>query len=160
LGLARAARAATPAQAQDNTAARIEALEQRVSRLESLTAHEEDRAPELVSLSGWSSAFKQGELSKSYKISYTLKSHCEKPIKMLDGSLDFYEPDGKRIYGIPLAREARLDPAGEETFTGNYFLNPARPEEARLRDLPPAQVTTRLHLHRIVFRDNTVLPLE
>jgi len=160
LALIAAVAAASAAHAEDGVAARLDALEQRVAHLEALAAQQQNQATALVTLTRWSSAFKQRDLSKSYRIAYTLKSHCEKPIKLLDGSLDFYQPDGTRIYSIPLIREARLDPAAEADFAGNYFLNPAMPDEIRLRDLPPDQIATRLHLRRIVFRDNSVLPLE
>ncbi len=151
---------AAPAHAADTTAARLDALEQRVARLEALAAAEANQATALITLVRWSAAFKQDDLSKSYRISYTLKSHCDKPIKLVEGNLDFYAPDGKRIFSIPLVREAPLDASAEATFAGTYFINPARPEEVRLRDLPPTEISTRLQLRRIVFRDNTVLPLE
>jgi hypothetical protein len=114
----------------------------------------------LLTLAHWSVQFKQGQLSKSYKISYTIKSHIGKPIKIIDGRIDFLEPDGKRIYSIPLIHEAAIAPSGEATFTGNYYLNPALPQEIRLRDLPPSEIATRLEVTRIVFHDNSVLPLD
>ncbi|HEX3881944.1 MAG TPA: hypothetical protein VHW66_04750 [Stellaceae bacterium] len=152
--------ATTPAHAQDNTGARLDALEQRVAHLEALAAKQQNQATELITLTRWSAEFAQRDLSKSYKITYTLQSHCQKPIKLIDGSLDFLDPDGKRIYSIPLIKEAPLDSGGAGRFAGNYFLNPALPDEIQLRDLPPAQVATQLHVRRIVFRDNSVLPLE
>lgn len=145
---------------QDNLAARLDALEQRVAHLEALAAKEQNQATELVSLTRWSAAFAQGDLSKSYKIAYTLQNHCDKPIKILDGQLDFLDADGKHIYSIPLVREAPIDADGTARFTGTYFLNPAEPEQIKLRDLPPGQVSTQLRVRRIVFRDNSVLPLE
>lgn len=148
------------AQTQDDTKARLEALEQRVAHLEALVAKEQNQATEIVSLTRWSAEFAQGDLSKSYKIAYTLQSHCDKPIKLIDGYLDFLDPDGKRIYSIPLIHEAPIDPDGIARFTGTYFLNPAMPDEIKLRDLPAGQVSTQLHVRRIVFRDNSVLPLE
>jgi hypothetical protein len=146
--------------AQDNTAARLDALEQRVAHLEALAAKEQNQATEIITLTRWSAAFVQGDLSKSYKITYTLQSHCDKPIKLIDGELDFAGPDGKRIYSIPLIREAAIDAGGKARFGGTYFLNPAQPDQIKLRDLPPDQVATELHVRRIVFRDNSVLPLE
>jgi hypothetical protein len=158
--LALAAFAIAPARAQDKIAARIEALEQRVGRLEALAARDENEASELVIVRRWSETPTQNDLSKSYRITYTLKSHCAKPIKLIDGTLDFIGPDGQRLYTIPLTREAQLAAAGEATFTGSYFLNPMQPQDVKLGELPPSRITTRLHLRRIVFRDNTVLPLE
>jgi hypothetical protein len=148
------------AHAQDNTTARLDALEQRVAHLEALAAKEQNQATEIVTLTRWTAAFAQGDLSKSYKIAYTLQSHCDKPIKLIDGHVDFLDPDGKRIYSIPLIREAAIDAEGKARFAGTYFLNPAQPDQIRLRDLPPDQVSTQLHVRRIVFRDNSVLPLE
>ena len=151
---------AAPALADDDVGKRLDALEQRVAHLEALLAQQQNQATPLVTLTRWSSTFKQGDLAKSYRIAYTLKSHCDKPVKLLDGSLDFSGPDGKRIYSVPLIREAHLDPGGEANFAGNYFVDPAKPEEIRLRDLPPEQIAIRLHLRRIVFRDNSVLSLD
>jgi len=158
--LALALLAAPHARAQENTAARLDALEQRVAHLEALAAKEQSQATELITLARWSAAFAQGDLSKSYKIAYTLQSHCDKPIKLIDGHVDFLDPDGKRIYSIPLIREAAIDADGKARFAGTYFLNPAQPDQIKLRDLPPDQVATQLHVRRIVFRDNSVLPLE
>lgn len=160
LALVFAMLATVPARAQDNTAARLDALEQRVAHLEALAAKEQNQATEIITLSRWSAAFAQGDLSKSYKIAYTLQSHCDKPIKLLDGYVDFLDRDGKRIYSIPLIREAAIDTAGKARFTGTYFLNPAQPDQIKLRDLPADQISTQLHVRRIVFRDNSVLPLE
>jgi hypothetical protein len=159
LGLALALLATAPARAQDNMA-KLDALEQRVAHLEALVATARNQATELITLSRWTAQFAQGDLSKSYKIAYTLESHCDKPIKLIDGYLEFLDPDGKRIYSIPLIREAAIDAAGKARFTGTYFLNPAQPDQVKLRDLPPDQVSTQLHVRRIVFRDNSVLPLE
>jgi len=152
--------AAPPAHAQDNTAARLDALEQRVAHLEALAAKEQNQSTALITLTGWSAEFAQRDLSKTYKITYTLQSHCQKPIKLIDGRLDFLDADGKRIYSIPLIKEAPLNADGSVRFAGNYFLNPALPDEIRLRDLPPTQIATQLHVRRIVFRDNSVLPLD
>lgn len=160
LGLALALLAAPHAHAQDDPKARLDALEQRVSHLEALAAKERNQGTEIITLSRWSAAFAQGNLSKSYKIAYTLESHSDKPIKLLDGYVDFLDPDGKRIYSIPLIREAAIDADGKARFTGTYFLNPAQPDQIKLRDLPPDRVSTQLHVRRIVFRDNSVLPLE
>lgn len=160
LALAVIGLSAAPLHAADSVATRLDRLEARVTRLEALAAAQRNQATELVTLVRWSAAFDQGQLSKSYRIAYTLKSHCGKPIKIIDGSLDFYGPNGTRIYSIPLIGEAPLDAAGQANFTGTFYLNPARPAEIELRDLPPNQVSTRLRLRRIVFRDNTVLPLE
>jgi hypothetical protein len=148
------------ARAQDDTKSRLDALEQRVAHLEGLAAKEQNQATEIVTLTRWSAAFAQGDLSKSYRIAYTLQSHCDKPIKLIDGHLDFLDPDGKRIYSIPLIREAAIDADGKTRFAGTYFLNPAQPDQIKLRDLPPDQIATELHVRRIVFRDNSVLPLE
>jgi hypothetical protein len=158
--LAMLAAAPALAQAQDNTKARLDALEQRVAHLEALVAKEQNQGTEVITLTRWSAAFAQGDLSKSYKIAYTLQSHSDKPIKLIDGRLDFLDPDGKRIYSIPLIREAAIDADGKARFAGTYFLNPAQPDQIKLRDLPPDHVTTQLHVTRIVFRDNSVLPLE
>ncbi|HEY1794732.1 MAG TPA: hypothetical protein VGG57_01300 [Stellaceae bacterium] len=160
IGLALTLLVTAPALAQDDTKARIDALEQRVAHLEALVAKEQNQGTELVSLTRWSATFAQDALSKSYKIAYTLQSHCDKPIKLLDGHVDFMDPGGKRIYSIPLIREAAIDADGKARFTGTYFLNPAQPDQVKLRDLPSDQVSTQLHLRRIVFRDNSVLPLE
>jgi hypothetical protein len=160
LALAVAVWTAAPALADDSMAARLDALEKRVSHLEAVLAQQQTRATELLTLSHWSAQFKQGDLSNSYQISYTLKSHCDKPIKIIDGRIDFLGPNGKRVYSIPLIREAAIAPSGEASFTGHYYLNPSLPQEMRLRDLPPNQIATRLLVTRIVFHDNSVLPLE
>lgn len=149
-----------PLHAADTVTTRLNTLEQRVTHLEALAAARQNQATELVTLTRWSAAFKQDQLSKSYQIAYTLKNHCGKAIKIINGTLDFYGPDGKQVYRVPLSGDASIEADGQATLSGLYYINPTRPEELKLRDLPHNQVSTRVQLRRIVFRDNTVLPLE
>lgn len=160
--------------AADAISERLDALEKRVQALEAIVLHPakpaavigtpgrvEEATQSLLKLTGWSAAFKPCAFREHcYAISYTLLNEYNKPIKLLDASLKFYDLVGEKIYGIELAKDVKLAPGKEATFHGDYGVNEFLSEEMRLKDLAPTDVRAELDVGKLVFSDNTVLDLK
>jgi hypothetical protein len=123
----------TVASAEETTAERLDALEKRVQALEAIIGHQRmpassgipgvapatgdatfspqagDTGETLLKLMKWSASFKSGQYSSYYyTISYTLRNNYDKPIKLTDGSIAFFDLVGEHIIGIKMDRDVRI----------------------------------------------------
>ena len=115
----------------------------------------------MLKLANWSATFKDcGYGTHCYAVTYTLLNGYNKPIKLVDASINFYDLIGERIYGIALTKDVKLTPGKETIFHGNFSINQFMPAELRLRDLAPADVRAELKVRKLVFEDNSIVNLE
>jgi hypothetical protein len=175
----------TAAVGQETTADRLDALEKRVRALEAIVgqqrspgtrnpgappaagratspAETEGKGQMLLNLTKWSASIKEEQHSVSYyAISYTLLNNYDKAIKQIDGSIKFFDLTGAQIteMKIRLDRYSKIEPGKEASFKGFSGFNQSIDSEARLKDLVPEDVRTRLEVKRIMFLDNTIVDL-
>jgi hypothetical protein len=166
--------AANCALADETTTEKLDALEKRVQALEAIILHSRNPAAvsvpgqaeqsgnqSLLKLASWSATFKGcGYGSHCYGVAYTLLNGYDKPIKLIDASINFYDLIGERIYGIALTKDVKLAPRKEAIFHGDFSINQFMPAESRLRDLAPADVRAELIVRKLVLEDNSVIDLE
>jgi hypothetical protein len=120
-----------------------------------------DKGQVLLKLSRWSASYGEGQYSQYYyAISYTLVNNYNKPVKLINGSIGFFDLVGERIIGIKLERDVKIEPGKEASFRGNYGINQFINSEMRLKDLAPEDVRAQLEVKKIVFRDNTIIDLK
>src|SRR6266436_2716183 len=122
---------------QETTAERLDALEKRVRALEAIigqqrmpankipggapaasratpSAEAGDKGQMLLELTKWSASIKEGEYSVSYDVvRYTLLNNYDKAIKLLDGSIRFFDLAGAPIIEIKLDQHVRIEPGKE-----------------------------------------------
>jgi hypothetical protein len=89
-----------------------------------------------------------------------LRNNYDKPIKLINGSVVFFDLVGEHIIGIRMDRDVKIDPGKEEIFRGDYRINQFINSEMRLKDLAPEDVRARLQVKKIVFRDNTIIDMK
>jgi hypothetical protein len=127
---------------QETTAERIDALEKRVRTLEAIIVQQskpanikpggpsaasratslpeiEDKGQMLLQLTKWFASIKEGQSSTFYYvISYSLLNNYDKPVKAINGSIKFFDPDGADILELQVNRYAGIEPGREVSFKG------------------------------------------
>ncbi len=174
---------ASAAFGQDTTADRIDALEKRVRALEAIigrqrmpaaripadapvpgratsSAEAEDKRQMLLKLTKWSASIKEGQYTRSYyEINYTLLNNYDKPVKLIDGSIRFFDLSGADIINIKLDRYAKIEPGKEASLRTYHGIDKSIDSEMKLKELALESVHAQLEVKKIMFRDNTIIDL-
>ena len=103
----------------------------------------------------WSAAFHAQKPTAYYAIDYTLRNNLGKPVRRVDGVIEFRDPDGTPFMSIQIAEGTDVPAGGIGKFAGNYPVSEAKPAQMRLRNLDKQTVRAVLLLKRVVFADNT-----
>lgn len=152
---------------QKTSEERLADLERRVSALEkgqpplaALAAQSPPPAAETNSplqLVSWDYRFVRGEYSRyHYAITVALKNNSDKDIKLIEGTLQFTDLLGTRVYGIKITPDLRI-PAGKAvTDKGEYPVNQFIAEQARMAQMKKEDIKATLVIRKIVFGDNSV----
>ena len=148
---------------------RLGDLERRVSTLEKTTSPPsalsgtqqatpqvgETNAP--LQLTSWEYRFVRGEYSQyHYNITVTLKNTSDKDIKLIDGTVQFVDLLGTRVYGIKISPDLHIPADKTVTDKGEYSVNQFIPEQARMAQMKKEDIKAALVVRRLVFADNSV----
>ena len=109
-----------------------------------------------IDLVTWDSHMRKGDFSNFYRITYVLKNNYEKPIKVIDGSLQFTDLLGEVIYTIRLTKDAYIGPGKQVSSTGDYGINQFLPGQDRMGGMPKTDIIPKIVVRSVVFGDNTI----
>ena len=116
------------------------------------------RSPLVVT--SWSYFAGEDELQEYYSITITLENRGQKGIKLVDGSLDFYDLLDKYLYGIELPRDMEI-PAGERfVSTGRYAINSFASSAGRMKQMDKTDIRAKLSIAKLVYDNNAVESFE
>ena len=156
--------------ASENLEERVNALEIKVIELEKLikttpktkpltTSAKQSAAKTGLTLSEWSYSYEQERSSGYYRIFYTLVNSYEKDIKLIDGSLQFKDLLGERLYGIKITPDLKIASGKSIKDGGTYRINRFMNEQLRMKDMAKEDVVATLVIRKIVFSDNSILEM-
>ena len=109
-------------------------------------------------LDDWSFSHQTGEFNQSYyNITLKLKNTSSKTIKLIEGSVQFYDLLDDHLYGIKVTPDMTIGAGNVRTESGQYRLNQFMNKHHRMKNMNKADIKAKLQVERIVFTDNTVL---
>ena len=109
-------------------------------------------------LDDWSFSHQTGEFNQSYyNITLQLKNNSKKTIKLIEGSVQFYDLLDEHLYGIKVTPDMMIGSGDVRTESGQYRLNQFMNKHHRMKNMDKADIKAKLMVERIVFTDNTVL---
>ena len=109
-------------------------------------------------LNDWSFSHQNGEFNQSYyNITLQLKNNSKKTIKLVEGSVQFYDLLDDHLYGIKVTPDMKIGAGDLRTESGQYRLNQFMNKHHRMKNMKKSDIKAKLNVERIVFTDNTVL---
>ena len=114
-----------------------------------------------LALADWSFSSGKDEMEQGfYEITVSLRNTGEKPIKLIDASVQFNDLLGDHLYRIKVTPDLNIAPGVTSTDKGRYHINQFSAEESRMKNMKQADILATLDVAKIVFADNTVLSVE
>jgi hypothetical protein len=108
-------------------------------------------------LTDWSYSYGQNGKGPYYEIRYSLSNKYDKGIKLIDGSINFKDLLGDRLYDIKITPDLIISSGGTVENSGSYKINQVLNEELRMKNLSKEDVVVTISIRRLVFTDNTIL---
>jgi hypothetical protein len=112
-----------------------------------------------LSLIAWSYTFEESNGSGNYRIGFALQNNSPKGIKLVDGSLQFYDLLDEHLYGIALERDVKIDASSIYKDSGLYKINQFIADDLRMKKMDREDVKAKLRIRKVVFEDNEILDL-
>jgi hypothetical protein len=148
--------------------ARVKLLEKSLSTIRSRQRSEISanriKAPKTSSgnsplvLDDWNFSTIKGDFGQNYyNITLNLRNKGTKTIKLIEGSVQFYDLLDEKLYGIRITPDALIGAGATKIDVGQYSINQFMNEQKRMASMNKADIKPKLIISRIVFTDNTVL---
>jgi len=154
--------------ANDNMEERVKVLEKKVMELEKLikttpatkpltTSSKNRDANSGLNLSEWTYVYTEEKSGGYYRINYTLTNTYKKDIKLIDGSIQFKDLLGERLYGIKITPDLKIASGESLKDGGSYRINKFINEQMRMSVMAKEDIVATPVIRKIVFTDNSIL---
>ncbi|MBF0233442.1 MAG: hypothetical protein HQK65_10455 [Desulfamplus sp.] len=150
---------------------RVKILEKKVSQLEMILKESSEakthkakvikkNTNSKLKLTDWSYSYEKGEISDYYEIYYFLSNSYSKSIKLIDGSIQFKDLLGERIYGIKITPDLKIQPGKTVKDGGSFSINQFINSQSRMKEMSKEDIVVELVVRKLVFSDNSILEIK